>query len=176
MSRYFDEMKRSMEWLATQERTLFLGQAVGSPGTFMYGTVADIEQSKRLEVPVAEQFQMQMALGLALNDTVPVAIFPRQNFLLLALGDLVNMIDKLPAMSNRTIVPHIIIRTAAGTTAPIHPGHQHVGNFANAFRSLLDEVNVIELTSAEQIFPAYEKAYFTKKPSLLIEFGDLYSR
>ena len=31
--KYFDELKRSMEWLGEQNDTLFLGQAVEYPGT-----------------------------------------------------------------------------------------------------------------------------------------------
>lgn len=36
---YFDELKRSMEWLASQKDTLFLGQAVEYPGTGMTNTL-----------------------------------------------------------------------------------------------------------------------------------------
>ena len=44
--KYFDELKRSMEWLADQERTLFIGQAVACVGTAMSNTVKDIETNK----------------------------------------------------------------------------------------------------------------------------------
>ena len=36
--KYFDELKRSMEWLAQQPNTIFIGQAVGCPGTAMFAT------------------------------------------------------------------------------------------------------------------------------------------
>ena len=32
---YFSELKRSMSWLAKQENTIFIGQAVEVPGTAM---------------------------------------------------------------------------------------------------------------------------------------------
>ncbi|MFT7538966.1 MAG: hypothetical protein ACI9F2_001120, partial [Lysobacterales bacterium] len=35
---YFDELKRTMEWLAEQDKTMFLGQTVAGPGTFMFQT------------------------------------------------------------------------------------------------------------------------------------------
>lgn len=172
MGKYFDELKRSMEFLAEDPRTIFLGQAVGCSGTFMYGTVESIPENKRLEFPVCEGFQMQFSLGLALNGTIPVSIFPRQNFMLLASSDLANMVDKMPAISDQEVIPHMIIRVAAGTTRPIHPGHQHVGNFAEAFRSMFTTVNVVELHEPEDIFPAYQKALNNKGATVLIEFGD----
>ena len=172
MGKYFDELKRSMEYLSQDERTIFLGQAVGVSGTFMYGTVETVPQNKRVEFPVCEVFQMQFSLGLALHGRVPVSIFPRQNFLLLASSDLANMIDKMPAISDQACRPHMIIRTATGTTRPIHPGHQHVGNFAESFRSLFTTINVVELHEPEDIFPAYQTALANPGVTLLIEFGD----
>ena len=37
--KYFDELKRTMEWVAQQPKTFFLGQTVAGPGTFMYQTL-----------------------------------------------------------------------------------------------------------------------------------------
>lgn len=172
MGRYFDELKRSMEFLAEDSRTVFLGQAVGCPGTFMYGTLEGVPAERRLEFPVCESFQMQFSLGLALNGSIPVCIYPRQNFMLLASSDLANMVDKMSAISDGMINPHMIIRVAAGTTRPIHPGHQHVGNFADAFRSLFTTIKVVELQEPSDIFPAYLNALEHNGPTLLIEFGD----
>jgi hypothetical protein len=52
----------------------------------------------------------------------------------------------------------VIIRVATGPDAPVHPGHQHIGNYAKAFRELFDWIEVVELNSAEEIFPAYSHA------------------
>ncbi len=66
MEGYFTEIKRSMEWLGSKPETLFVGQAVGVPGTFMFNTVSDVPLEKRIEFPVSESLQMQYSLGLAL--------------------------------------------------------------------------------------------------------------
>lgn len=174
MGRYFDEVKRSMEFLASDARTVFLGQAVGNPGTFVYGTVEGVPAEKRIEFPVCESLQMQTTLGLSLAGMVPVSIYPRQNFLLLATSDMVNMIDKMSAISEGRVNPHLVIRVCAGTTKPIHPGHQHVGNFAQGFREMFTTIRVEELCSPEEVFPAYQRALEEPGPTLLIEFGDLY--
>ena len=44
--KYFDEIKRSMEYLAKNKNTIFLGQAVSVPGTAMFNTLKDINKKK----------------------------------------------------------------------------------------------------------------------------------
>ena len=176
--KYFDELKRTMEWVAQQPRTIFVGQTVAGPGTFMYSTLKDVPAEKTWEMPINESFQMQFTLGLALAGYVPISVYPRQNFLLLATGDMSNMIDKMPAMSANTVLPRVLIRVATGPDAPVHPGHQHVGNFAEAFRKLFGWIEVVELNEPGDIFPAYQRALERKdnKATLLIEHGNYYNK
>ena len=68
-----------MEYLAKNKNTIFLGQAVSVPGTAMFNTLKDI--NKKNELPVAEEMQMGMSLGMALEGYIPVTIYPRWNFL-----------------------------------------------------------------------------------------------
>ncbi|NDG71040.1 MAG: hypothetical protein EBY32_06970 [Proteobacteria bacterium] len=174
--KYFDELKRSMEWLAQDPRTVFIGQAVEVPGTAMSNTVKDIPLDRRIELPVAEEMQMGMTVGLAMQGQVPVSIYPRWNFMILAVNQLVNHLDKLSAMSNGRISSKAIIRTGIGSERPLHPQHQHVGDFTDAFRLMCSTVEVIRLDEPEQIFPAYEKALLREdgKSTLIVEWGDYY--
>jgi pyruvate/2-oxoglutarate/acetoin dehydrogenase E1 component len=82
--KYFDELCRAMEFLARDERTMFLGQAVACPGTAMTNTLKNVPHDKLLELPVTEELQMGVSTGLALTGLVPVTIYPRWNFLLCA--------------------------------------------------------------------------------------------
>ncbi len=175
--RYFDELKRTMEWLAQDPRVIFLGQSTATPGTFMYQTLRDIPAGKALEFPVNESFQMQFSLGLALGGYIPVSIYPRQNFLMLAAGDMANMLDKFADLAPGMASPRIIIRTATGPDKPVHPGHQHVGNYVEAWQRMLAHIEVVELNAPEDIFPAYEYALTRTdgKPMLIIEQGNHYN-
>lgn len=166
-----------MEWVAGRPRTIFVGQTVAGPGTFMYQTLKDVPAEKTLEMPINESFQMQFAVGMALAGYVPVSVYPRQNFLLLAVSDMVNLLDKIPAISNGRVCPRLIIRVASGPFRPVHPGHQHVGNYADAFRAMFAWVEVVELEEPEEIFPAYEKALSRPDPkaTLIIEHGNYYN-
>ncbi len=175
--RYFDELKRTMEWLAEQSQTLFLGQTVAGPGTFMFQTLRDLSPEKTLEMPINESFQMQFTLGLALDGYVPISVYPRQNFLLLATSDMVNMLDRIPAMTDNQVLPKVIIRVASGPYKPVHPGHQHIGNYAEGFRKMFSWIEVVELEEPEEIFPAYKYAFEREdnKSTLLIEHGNYYN-
>ena len=106
--KYFDELKRAMTWLGQQPDTLFIGQAVEVPGTAITNTLVDVSKDRLLEFPVAEEFQMGASIGMALNGTVPVSIFPRWNFLLLATNQIVNHLDKVKDFSHGEFAPKVI--------------------------------------------------------------------
>ena len=40
--KYFDELKKSMEWLGSKPDTMFLGQAVEYAGTAMTNTLSEV--------------------------------------------------------------------------------------------------------------------------------------
>ncbi len=175
--KYFDELCRAMEFLAQDDRVLFMGQAVAVPGTAMSNTLKKVPSEKLLELPVAEELQMGMATGMALAGFIPVSIYPRWNFFLLALNQLVNHLDKIPSMSNPGYRPKVIIRTGIGSERPLHPQYQHVGDFTEAFRLMCGNIDVVRLDEPEDIFPAYQKAFERTdgRSTILVEYGDYYS-
>lgn len=175
--KYLDELQRAMEWLAERPDTLFVGQAVEVPGTGMSNSLAAINKDRLLELPVAEEFQLGLSLGMALNGSVPISIFPRWNFLLLATNQLVNHLDKAAILSHGEFTPKVIIRTAIGSERPLHPQIQHVGDFTAAYRLMLQTVQVVRLDESEQIFDAYRLAYERPdhKSTILVEYADYYN-
>ena len=177
--KYFDELKRSMEFLAADPRTVFLGQAVAVPGTAMSNTLKGVDPTRLIELPVAEEMQMGMTTGLALAGAVPVSIFPRWNFLLCAMSQLVNHLDKLSAMApgaNRGFGAKAIVRTGIGSQRPLHPQQQHVGDYTEALRAMCSTIEVIRLDEPEDVFPAYERALLRDdgRSTLIVEYGDHY--
>jgi len=172
--KYAEALKAAMHFLAEDPRVLFLGQSVGVPGTAMFGSLKDIDPGRRLELPVEEEMQMGMCNGLGLAGMVPVCVFPRWNFLLLAVNQLVNHLDKMRDMSHGGYQPKVIIRTSIGSERPLHPQQQHVGDFTEAFRLMCHNVEVIRLEEAAEIMPAYQKALQRTdgKSTLLVEYGD----
>lgn len=177
MMKYFDELKRSMNFLAQDPRTVFMGQAVAVAGTAMTNTLKDVPPDRLIELPVAEEMQMGMTTGMALTGLVPVSIFPRWNFLLAAMNQLINHLDKVQVMSNGGYKVKAIIRTGIGSQRPLHPQHQHVGDYTEALRSMCTTIEVIRLEGPAEIFPGYERALLRDdgRSTILVEYGDFYS-
>lgn len=174
--KYFDELKRSMDLLAQDPRTIFIGQAVAVAGTAMTNTLKDVPPDRLIELPVAEEMQMGMTTGMALTGLVPVSIFPRWNFLLSAMSQLINHLDKVQVMSNGGYKAKAIVRTGVGSQRPLHPQHQHIGDYTEALRSMCTTIEVIRLDEPADIFPAYERALLRDdgRCTILVEYGDFY--
>ena len=77
---YKSEIIRSMNLLGSKKNTIFLGQSVAVPGNLIFGTLKDINQSKKLELPVFEETQMGISIGLSLNGFIPITCYPRFDF------------------------------------------------------------------------------------------------
>ena len=177
MKKYFDEIKKSMDFLGRKKDTIFIGQAVEVPGTAMSNTLKGVSKKKLMELPVAEEMQMGMSLGLAMDGNVPISIFPRWNFLLCGINQLVNHIDKFKSMAGNKFKPKIIIRTSVGSQRPLHPQFQHVGDFSSAIQKMCTTIEVVKLIKPDDIFSSYRKAYERKdgKNTIIVEYGDYYS-
>jgi pyruvate/2-oxoglutarate/acetoin dehydrogenase E1 component len=177
MGRYMDELTRAMELMASHSNTIFMGQSVEVAGTAMRNTLLNVDESKLLELPVEEDFQLGLSIGMALSGMVPISIFPRWNFLLLATNQIVNHLDKLKDLTQSESPGKVIIRTGIGSKTPLHPGPQHTGDFTEAFKLMCPNINVVRLDSADSIFDEYQKAYDRTDgvSSLLIEWSDKYN-
>jgi pyruvate/2-oxoglutarate/acetoin dehydrogenase E1 component len=143
-------------------------------GHAISGTVSTVPQDKRIELPVFEETQLGMATGMALTGWVPVTAYPRFDFFILSLNQLVNHLDKIQDMSKGDMKPKVIIRVAIGSKIPFSAGPQHTQDHTEAMRKMLTEVEVVELIEPEDIFPAFEKAYNSDKSTLIIEHSEYY--
>jgi len=171
---YKAALKSSMEWLAEKQETLFLGQAVAVKGTGMSDTLTGVSTSKLLEFPVDEEMQLGVSIGLAMNGFVPISIFPRWNFLLVATNQIVNHLDKLKEMTQLEIPPKMIVRTGIGSSIPLDPGPQHKGDFTEAFKLMAPNLHFVRLQSPQQIIEEYRFAYERTDgvSSVLVEISD----
>ena len=175
--KYFDELTKSMELLDKSRKTLFIGQAVEVPGTAMSNTLVNVKKNKKIELPVAEEMQMGITIGMLMSGYIPVSIYPRWNFLLLAINQLVNHLDKLSLMTNNKYRSKAIIRTSIGSQRPLHPQYQHIGDFTSQIKKMCKNINVVKLSNPNQIFKEYKKALNRKDgvSTILVEYGDYYN-
>lgn len=171
---YKEEVFKGMEILNSHPKTIFMGQAIEYKGTALTHQVKNFPPEKLLELPVAEELQAGIALGLALEGYIPVSLYPRMNFIILAMNQIVNHLDKWEAMSMGESKPKVIMKAVVGSQYPLDPGHQHKANYAQSFKDACTNIDIVELLYPEEIVPAYEQALKSDRSTLIIEHGDLY--
>jgi pyruvate/2-oxoglutarate/acetoin dehydrogenase E1 component len=170
---YFSALTDAMTMLSQEPNTIFMGQGMFA-GTTMSDTLKGVPIEKKLEMPVAEDLQMGMAIGMALDGMLPVCIFPRWNFLLLAANQLVNHLDRLPIYSVGGYRPKVIIRTAVPSVHPFDPGPQHNDDFTDAFSRMLRTMYVWKLCRAEDVGRYYDSALKIDRSVILVEMTEQY--
>ena len=176
--KYVDHLVKSMEYLAEDPRTIFIGQSVKYSGNSIYNTLKTVPDDRKIETPVFEETQMGLSIGLAMEGFVPVTCYPRFDFLLLAVNQLVNHLDKMEEMTCGAYKPRVIIRTSIGAKVPLNGGLQHTQDHTEAFRHLLTNVDVVLLENKSEIIPAYQKALTREdgKSTLIVEYGEYYNQ
>lgn len=172
--KYVDRLVEAMKWLGEQEDTVFIGQSVRWPGTGMYWSIKDIPDEKKIELPVVEDMQMGMCIGMALEGCIPISVYPRMDFLILACNQLVNHLDKMELMSDGQFKPKVIIRTSVGSIKPLFPGPQHIQDHTEALKLMLTNVEVVKLDKDSDPLQEYQDAYLRNISTILIEMPDLY--
>lgn len=172
--KYLEALIKAMEDLSKDPRILFIGQSVKFPGTSMFNSLVDVPEEKKIELPVFEDTQMGITLGLSITGKIPISVFPRQNFLLASTHALVQHVDKWRQLTGQT--PHLIVRTAVADGDPpnLDPGPQHLGDYTDALAQLAPNVIFRRLRTAEQVMETYVHALANPAPYVLVEYARLY--
>lgn len=172
---YKNVLEKYMKVISDRDDSIFIGQQILWKGNPMSTTLNFVDKSKMIEVPVMEESQMGMSLGLAMSGKFVVTFYPRWDFLLCATNQLVNHIDKIKLMSCGEWIPNIIIRVGKGSDTPLDPGHQHKGNYINEFKSLCKNINFFDCKYKSSLDKAYQTAISNGGINLIIEYPELYN-
>jgi len=170
--KYQQNLITAMKVLGEESNVLFLGQTVIDGGSPMFNSLKEVSNNKKIEMPVIEDTQMGLSIGLALEGFIPISIFPRIDFLICATNELVNHLDKIEKMSKGEFTPGVIIRTQIGNTKPLYPGIQHCGDYTIGLKHMLKNILVIRIKKENDILPSYTLALERAKngkSTLLIE-------
>ena len=175
MKTYLSEIQKSMKIISKKKNSIFLGQSVKYPGSSIFESLKYVGEKKKFELPVFEDTQMGITLGLALEGFFPISCFPRFDFLVLGLNQLVNHLDKIDYLSNKNFRSKIFIRTMIGSKRPLDAGPQHTQNHSQGLKKILKKVKVVELKNKNQIVKLYKYHLKSKENIILfVEDGDLY--
>jgi pyruvate/2-oxoglutarate/acetoin dehydrogenase E1 component len=176
MSNYLNQICLAMKKISKIKKTIFLGQSVKYSGNSIYSSLKDVPLKKRIELPVFEDVQMGMSIGLALQGFIPITCFPRFDFLILALNQLVNHADKIDHLTNNQFKSKIIIRTLVGAKHPLDAGPQHTQDHTEALKKLLIYTRVIKITKNSNVLKDYLLPFKDNKYKvfLFVEDGNNY--
>ena len=171
-SPYKDELTKSMKFLAEKTDTIFIGQQIVYAGNPMSTTLDFVPKEKMIEVPVMEETQMGMSLGLAMIGKSVISFFPRWDFLVSAANQLINHTDKYEHMTGEKV--NIIVRVGVGSKDPLDPGIQHRNDYTNEFKTILQFTKIWELKKSDDIYTIYETAYNEGGVHIIVEWPELY--
>ena len=166
MSSFKEAINAEMLTLAKRPDTVFVGQSVRYDGAAIFDSLAGVPMDRRIEMPVVEDFQLGYCTGLSLTGKLPICIYPRMDFMLLCTNQLVNHLDKLTEFGWK---PKVIIRTTVGKKYPLNAGLQHTQNYTKAFKAMLKNVSVREVTNIHEIKAAYKSAIADPYSTLIVE-------
>lgn len=172
--KYQEALTQSMEFLARDEKRIFIGYNIRH-GSQAYATLKPV-QSKCLEMPVAENLMVGLAIGMSLEGYKPVIFFERQDFMLNALDSIVNHLDKFREMSKGGFNPSVIIRATVGTNKPLDPGMQHTQDYSEQFKAMIRNFPIIPLMDSKSILNQYKKSASLDSPVMFVERRDLYDK
>ena len=172
MTVYKDSLTTSMTYLGNKDDTIFIGQQIVYAGNPMSTTLVNVPKDKMIEVPVMEETQMGMSLGLSMTGKTVITFYPRWDFLVSSTNQLVNHVDKYTLMTGKKA--NILIRLGKGSDKPLDPGHQHKGNYINEFKSLCPNIKFHDLINYSSIVDSYTSAYEEGGVHVLVEYPELY--
>ena len=166
-------LTKAMSDLSKLDETIFIGQQIVYAGNPMSTTLTDVPKEKMIEVPVMEETQMGMSLGLAITGKTVISFYPRWDFLISAANQLINHIDKFELMTEKKV--NILIRVGKGANIPLDPGHQHKANYLDEFKSMCPNIEFHDLKTKVDVELAYKYA-MSGGVHVLVEYPELYNK
>ena len=165
-----------MKSISNNKKSIFIGQSVSYPGNLIYKSLLKVPKSKKFEVPVFEDNQMGISTGLALAGYLPITTYPRFDFFILSMNQLVNHLDKIEIISKGNFKPKVIVRVLVGSKKPLDAGLQHTNNYVNEIKRMCKYISVYDLKDNKSVLKSYKNAIESENSSILVEYSELYDK
>ena len=169
---YKDALTDAMTFLGEKDNTVFIGQQIIYAGNPMSTTLGNVSKDKMIELPVMEETQMGMSMGIAMTGKTVITFYPRWDFIILAANQLINHVDKFELMTGSKL--NLIIRLGKGSDKPLDPGHHYKCNYFEEFKSMCPHIKFHNLLKKDDILRTYKKAYEQGGVHVIVEYPELY--
>ncbi len=132
------------------------------------GTLEDVDDSQKLETPVAENLMTGIAMGMSFEGFKPVLYFERHDFMLVAMDAIGNHVDKIERISHGEYKVPLIIRAVTADGGPFYSGITHSQDFTRVLKELVS-FPVIDPISGNDVLKAFKGAAESQRPAIIIE-------
>ena len=170
---YKDAITKAMTRLGKDESTIFLGYNLGGEFGNAMGTLSGVDESQKIETPVAENLMGSMALGLSLEGFKAVVYYERHDFMLVAADVIGNHINQLERISHGEFKPNVILRTVVADAGPFYSGPTHSQDLTGVFRKLVD-FPILEPNTPDEALKDYKRAELYDGPIMVVERKSCY--
>jgi pyruvate/2-oxoglutarate/acetoin dehydrogenase E1 component len=167
-------LTKAMSDLSKLDETIFIGQQIVYAGNPMSTTLTEVPKEKMIEVPVMEETQMGMSLGLAITGKTVISFYPRWDFVISAANQLINHVDKYELMTGKKV--NILIRVGKGADVPLDPGHQHKANYIEQFKTMCPNIQVHDLKTWQDVELSYNYVIKEGGIHIMAEYPELYNK
>lgn len=140
------------------------------------GTLKNISAEQIIEMPVAENLMMGMAIGLSIKGYLPIVFIERMDFLLNALDAIVNHLDKIDTLSGGEFKPACVIRCVVGNkNKPLYTGATHVQDFSSSLKEMISfpVLQLLEVNDIDEAYGLAAKNIEIGVSTILVEYKDL---
>ena len=168
-SNYHKGLKNEIEKIAKNPKAIFIGQQVQSES--FYGLLDNIALDKRTEMPVVEELQLGMSIGLAMEGYLPFSIYQRMDFLPRAADQLINHLNLIKIHSKGLYNPKIILFTTIGLK---NTGLQHSKNLIKGLRILCNNIKIYDLNTTLGIKEVFKTIIKSKNSSIIVARQNLF--
>ena len=171
---YKQRLRDSTTKLVNEQGYIIIGQGARDGGHGMSSTIDETLLASCIELPVFEETQTGIALGMGLAGCNVMSIYPRFDFFISGLSQLVNHSDKVEAMSGGKFRPNIVFRVGVGAKVPLDAGPQHTNNYAAPIREMLTRIVVHEIGKGVDPQVAFDTVATDGGIHLIIEHYEYY--
>jgi pyruvate dehydrogenase E1 component alpha subunit len=146
--------------------SVFIGYNVKN-GNAM-GTLAGVDDSQKIETPVAENLMTGLGVGMSFEGFRPVIYYERHDFMLVAADAIVNHINHIERISHGEYKVPVILRSVVADSGPFYSGPTHSQDFTAGFSNMVT-FPVYVPTTGKQALTVYRNAINSSRPCLVVE-------
>jgi pyruvate dehydrogenase E1 component alpha subunit len=132
------------------------------------GNLVNVDNSQKIETPVAENLMAGLAIGMSFEGFKPVVYYERHDFMLVAADAIINHANHIERISHGEYECPVIFRTVVADSGPFYSGPTHSQNFTEGFRNMVSFPVYVPNTGPE-VLEAYKKALYSSRPSMIVE-------